>query len=98
MTHFGVAGSEKLQQLVYFGLFKSYFPYFECGGAVYTAYSVLRKPMSFFIFRILTKSRKPQIFSLRLRRDSKSAGTVPYENSEYRDIFCRKDKKHLRRQ
>lgn len=66
MTHLRSAGSQHSQQLVDFALFESYATYFNIGRTCFTAYSVLGKPMTFLIICILTKSRKPQIFSLRL--------------------------------
>ena len=66
MTHLRSAGSQHSQQLVDFALFESYATYFNIGRTCFTAYSVLGKPMTFLIICILAKSRKPQIFSLRL--------------------------------
>ena len=66
MTHLRSAGSQHSQQLVDFAPFESYATYFNIGRTCFTAYSVLGKPMTFLIICILAKSRKPQIFSLRL--------------------------------
>ena len=67
MTHLRSAGSQHSQQLVDFRSFSRVTPrIFNIGRTCFTAYSVLGKPMTFLIICILAKSRKPQIFSLRL--------------------------------